>query len=291
MTTDLAVSPAPRIRIASGTADVAIKLGRRQVLIEVQALGLPVKFKGVQAAGTVSEVGADVRTLTRGDEVLTLARTPTCRPWSAPYLLADASELARKPPRLSWECAAALPMPALTARQALCEGLSLRASETVLIHGAQGVVGRVLVQLAVWLGAEVVATAETTFAPDLIAAGARYVVAVDDLEQLARLTSGEDRPIDAAVNAAAGQTGRVSVLLPDPARITCISTDEPTVGGGSQVQPGAVRPDGRALRALAHLAAQGTLTVDVAATYPMCTSWDQRRLQQSRGFAAVVFVP
>jgi NADPH:quinone reductase-like Zn-dependent oxidoreductase len=69
------------------------------------------------------------------------------------------SELAPKPRTLDYVQAAAVPLTALTAWQAFFDHTKLVAGQTVLIHGASGGVGVFAVQLAHWVGAQVIATA------------------------------------------------------------------------------------------------------------------------------------
>ena len=61
-------------------------------------------------------------------------------------MIAPAALLARKPAAIS--AAAALPVPALTAEQALSEAVEIKAGETLLFHGGGGVTGGLLVALA-----------------------------------------------------------------------------------------------------------------------------------------------
>src|SRR5918912_3855745 len=114
---------------------------------------------GVEASGVVAAVGEDVTSFAPRDEVLThpvpLRRQGT---W-APFLVAPAALVAPKPAAVPWETAAAFPVPALTADQALREVAPAPTGQWVLVHGAGGVTGGLLVQLAVARGATVVATA------------------------------------------------------------------------------------------------------------------------------------
>src|SRR3954471_20667303 len=103
---------------------------------------------GTAAAGTVAAVGAGVNEVREGDEVMThplpLRRHGT---WT-PRLIAPAATVAPRPPQASWEACAAFPIPALTAAQALDEALSLEHGDWVVVHGAGGVTGALLVQYA-----------------------------------------------------------------------------------------------------------------------------------------------
>jgi NADPH:quinone reductase-like Zn-dependent oxidoreductase len=118
----------------------------------------PLPIPGHDLAGVVEEVGTGVTTLTKGSEVYAL--TAFDRDGSeAEYCIALPGELAPKPRSIDYVQAAAAPLSALTAWQALFEHGGLAAGQTVLIHGASGGVGVFAVQLARWAGARVIATA------------------------------------------------------------------------------------------------------------------------------------
>ena len=72
--------------------------------------------------------------------------------------MSAASKLTRKPSGLSWEEAAAIPIPVGTAHQAITS-LGVGEADTFLLHGGSGAVGQAAIQLARRLGATVVATA------------------------------------------------------------------------------------------------------------------------------------
>ena len=112
---------------------------------------------GRDLSGVVEEVGPGVTTLTKGSEVyamLAYGRDGA----EAEFTIALPSELVPKPRTLDHVQAAAVPLTALTAWQALFEHAVLAAGQTILIHGASGGVGVFAVQLAHWTGAHVIAT-------------------------------------------------------------------------------------------------------------------------------------
>lgn len=76
----------------------------------------------------------------------------------AEYAVVKEGEAALKPENLSFPQAAALPLVALTAWQALFDTAQLQAGQSILIHGGAGGVGSIAVQLAKWRGATVIAT-------------------------------------------------------------------------------------------------------------------------------------
>ncbi|MFL5660343.1 MAG: NADP-dependent oxidoreductase [Ktedonobacteraceae bacterium] len=136
-----------------------------------RALPIP----GRDLSGVVEEVGPGVTTLTKGSQVY--AMTDYGRDGAeAEFTIALPSELAPKPRTLDYVQAAAVPLAALTAWQALFEHANLVAGQTVLIHGAAGGVGVFAVQLAHWAGAHVIATASARNRDFLHELGANEVI-------------------------------------------------------------------------------------------------------------------
>jgi len=107
---------------------------------------------GADIAGRIESVGADVKTLRPGDEVF-----GTARGGFAEYACARERSMALKPINLSFEEAAAVPMAAVTALQALRDKGRIQPGRKVLINGASGGVGTFAVQIAKALGADVTA--------------------------------------------------------------------------------------------------------------------------------------
>jgi len=105
---------------------------------------------GLDAAGVVEAVGADVRDLQVGDEVFGF-----CPGALAEYASAKAGALVHKPASLTFEHAAALPIAATTALRGVSEVGKVHDGHRVLINGAAGGVGHFAVQIAAGLGAEV----------------------------------------------------------------------------------------------------------------------------------------
>ncbi|WP_328312161.1 NADP-dependent oxidoreductase [Streptomyces sp. NBC_00442] len=156
--------------LALGRADKP-RPGPGQVRVKVAAAGVnpvdyrirngwmrhafPVAFPaipGLELAGTVDELGAGVTGFAVGDEVFGHSDTGAY----AEYALA--THVVAKPAGLTWEQAVALPIAGETSERVLGQ-LGLAAGETLLVHGAAGVVGSVGVQLAVARGATVIGTA------------------------------------------------------------------------------------------------------------------------------------
>jgi NADPH:quinone reductase-like Zn-dependent oxidoreductase len=111
---------------------------------------------GSELAGLVEAVGPKVTGLAPGDAVF-----GTCSASFAEYASADPGKLARMPANLSFEQAAAVPVSAVTALQALRDHGRVKAGQRVLVIGASGGVGTFAVQIAKALGADVTGVAST----------------------------------------------------------------------------------------------------------------------------------
>src|SRR6516165_9782481 len=234
-----------------GNWDELVRIGSWQVG------GPPPMALGTSAAGTVTAVGSDVAGLTEGDEVMThplpLRRNGT---W-AERLVAPAATVAPKPSVASWEAAGAFPIPALTAAQALDEVLAIESGEWVVVNGAGGVTGGLLVQLAAARGARVIATASAKKAERIRDYGASEVLDYHgDWPGLVREITGGGAP--KAVNAARAQAATTLKAVADGGRLATITGDPPREDRGIAVSDVYVRPDGRQLSALAELLARGT---------------------------------
>jgi NADPH:quinone reductase-like Zn-dependent oxidoreductase len=150
-----------------------------EVLVRVHAAGVnPIDWKvreghmkdfwphkfplilGWDLSGVVEELGTGVSRFKIGDEVYSVPDS-TRNGAYADYIVVRESELALKPNSLHHIRAAALPLAAVTAWQALFDAGQLVSGQRMLIHGGSGGVGHVAVQLAKWKGAYVFATAST----------------------------------------------------------------------------------------------------------------------------------
>lgn len=126
---------------------------------------------GMDVAGTVEAVGRDVLDLRPGQEVF-----GTCTGSFAEFARARPSRLAPKPAGLTFEQAAAVPVSATTALQAVRDSARVRSGQRVLVIGASGGVGSFAVQLAVAAGAEVTGVCSAAKADLVRAIGADQVI-------------------------------------------------------------------------------------------------------------------
>jgi NADPH:quinone reductase-like Zn-dependent oxidoreductase len=147
---------------------------------------------GADLAGRVEAVGANVTRFRPGDEVFGVSGSA----W-AQYSCARADRLVSKPANVSFEAAAAAPVAALTALQALRDKGSVQAGQKVLINGASGGVGTYTVQLAKHFGAEVTAVCSTKNVDQARSLGADHVVDYTR-EDFTRLGAHHDLMVDIA---------------------------------------------------------------------------------------------
>jgi NADPH:quinone reductase-like Zn-dependent oxidoreductase len=226
---------------------------------------------GVEAAGVVAAVGEDVTSLAPGDEVLTHPVPLRHQGTWAEWLVAPAALVARKPAAVSWEAAAAFPVPALTADQALTEVAPAPAGAWVLVHGAGGVTGGLVVQLAVARGANVVATAGPSSASRVRGYGARVVLDYHDPEwpTRAREATPGGEGVRGAVNAAPGGAAIALQAVASNGRLATITGDPPRPKRGVTVADVYVRGNGVRLAALVAALATGLLSLRVAGTVPL----------------------
>ncbi|WP_333991816.1 NADP-dependent oxidoreductase [Pseudomonas sp. S3(2024)] len=280
--------------------------GEGEVLIEVAGAGvnpidwkvlsgamkafipLPLPFTpGVEVSGKVIATGPGVTQFKLGDEVFGFINIVG---GYASKAVAPVSKLALKPQSLSALQAGAVPATALTAWQALTEHAGVQRRQKVLIHAAAGGVGSMAVQIAKYLGAEVIATASGSNHAYLKQFGADYVIdyttqAFDELVS----------EVDVVLDLVGGDTQNRSfrVLKRGGLLISPVSAPSITLANDYGVTPinFATRSDGAQLSLIAELFDRGHLTVDVE-VFPLSEA--QRALEKSlsrRGHGRLVLDP
>ena len=130
----------------------------RNGLGEMFGLKLPLILGG-EIAGTIEEVGVEVKNFKQGDAVYGITASGGLSGGYAEYALAKADAIAPKPESITLEEAAAIPVAALTAWQAMFDVAHLSSGQKISIVGASGGVGSMAVQLAKAKGAFVIGTA------------------------------------------------------------------------------------------------------------------------------------
>ena len=244
----------------------------------------PLPIPGHDLAGVVAEVGPGVTDLAIGAEVYAL--TAFGRDGAeAEYAIALPHELAPKPLTLDAVQAAAVPLAALTAWQALFTHAGLLKGQTALIHGAAGGVGTYAVQFARWAGAQVIATASARNHDFLRDLGADQIIdytttpfeeAVHDVDVVFDTVGGETLARSWLVVKDGGVV--VSVVSPPPA-------EQPSKQGARFVWF-IVEPNGGHLREIGALIDAGQVRPIIGQVFPLAEArraWEEALHGHARG--------
>ena len=149
---------------------------------------------GHDVAGVVTRVGSAVRDFQVGDEVYARPRDLRIGTF-AEYIAIDQDDVAPKPASLTLHEAAAVPLVALAAWQALVDRAHVQPGQKVLVHAGAGGLGSTVIQLAKHLGATVATTASGENAELVRSLGADVVVDYTK-EDFAEVLSGYDVVLD-----------------------------------------------------------------------------------------------
>jgi len=248
--------------------------GPRELLVEVHATAVtageltwPESWPAIPChdlSGVVAATGTGVTGWRSGDEVYGLVGFD--RPGAAAeYVTAPAADLAAKPSGVGHAEAAALPLGALTAWQALHEHARLQPGQHVLVHGGAGGVGSYAVQLAALHGARVTATASPGDAEFVAGLGA------DDVLDYSGRFEDHVRDADVVVDLVGGEVMARSWPVLRSGGILVAIAEEPRGdhGGRDDVRDVyfVVRPDGGQLRELAALVSSQRLRPVVSAVF------------------------
>lgn len=218
-------------------------------------------------SGRVVETGPAVLELAVGNPVCGLV--PFDRDGAAAdFVTVPVESVAAMPAGVPHTAAAALPLAALTAWQALVDHAALRPGEEVLVHGGAGGVGGFAVQLAAGIGARTAATCLGKDVPYVAALGATSVI---DVEHEAFDT--EKGRFDVVLDTVGGSTlERSFPVLRRGGRLVTLQgppSAELAAAHGVEAFFFVVHADRDELAHLLGLVARGELRVPVAATYPL----------------------
>jgi NADPH:quinone reductase-like Zn-dependent oxidoreductase len=214
---------------------------------------------GHEVSGVVTALGYGTTGLAVGDAVYGL--TDWYRDGAAAeYVAVEARNLARKPDRLEHPTAAALPMVALTAQQALFDHGGLAPGQTVAVLGAGGGVGTFSVQLARAVGARVVAVARPWASDLLRELGAEIYVDVD------RAPLSE---VNLIFDLVGGETLRRACAATRSGATVVSAVEEPPVDGNRRGRFFVVEPSRAQLQALGERVVAGELRPVVGAARPL----------------------
>jgi NADPH2:quinone reductase len=269
---DVDVPPAPAagevsIRVeAAGVNPVDCKMRRRPA---PPAWGLTLPFiPGWDVAGVVQEVGPGGGAFKPGDEVFGMIAFPHPGRTYAEVTVAAAADLAARPAGLDAVHAAAVPLAALTAWQALFDAGALAAGQRVLIHAAAGGVGHFAVQLAKWRGAHVIGTASGRNVDFVLGLGADEVI-----DYTRTPLGGAVADLDLVLDPVGGEARAQSWALLKPGGLLLSIVGEPdretAAAHGVRGQGVFVHTSGSQLGEIAALLAAGTLSPQVDRVYPL----------------------
>jgi NADPH:quinone reductase-like Zn-dependent oxidoreductase len=257
-----------------------------ELLVEVRSAGVnPVDWKirsgifggasasdlpavlGSEVSGVVREVGKDVEGFAENDEVF-----GSVAPGSGgytEYTLVTANAAAHKPPQVSFNDAATLPVAAATAYDGVTQ-LNLKEGQTLLINGIGGGVGVAAAQIARDLGINVIGTASEDKRTLVETLGATLVQYGDEVDQ--RIKQILPDGVDAILDLAGGDGLRaVAALVAD--RNKLISAGDPSVAelGGHLIERDRT---GRVLELVGALVAEGKLDPHVEDVRPLSEAAD-----------------
>jgi NADPH:quinone reductase-like Zn-dependent oxidoreductase len=260
--------------------------GVGEILVAVHAAGLnPTDYKhralsiflppppltlGWDVSGTVVETGHGVTLFAPGDEVFGMLPYPHGAGSHAEYVTGPARAFVAKPAGVDHVHAAALPLAALTAWQALVDTADLRAGQRVLIHAAAGGVGHLAVQIAAERGAHVTGTASSPKHDFLRECGAHACV-----DHRSEDFTDTDEPYDVVLDALGGEnaTRSAGVLRPGGVLVSLLpgADDTPAAAAEAGVRfvHLVVEHDQAGMRAVAELVERGRLRAHVSGTFPL----------------------
>lgn len=286
---------------------VAIR-GPGQVMLRVRATGVnpadgkwrsgmfersrPLRFPhigGYDVAGEV--VAADAGDLAPGTRIVALLDV-VAQGGYAEYAVVDRGSVAVIPDRLSFEDAATLPTPGLTGVQMIEEQLDVQPGQTILLTGATGAVGRFALHAALGRGARVVAAVRAKHVATAEALGATQTIVLGDGVLADGAWTGA--PFDHVADTVGGPAvADLCRRVRADGRIRTVSTT-PIPTDGLPVAPVffGVHADAARLAELARAAAEGDVTVEIAARLPLAkTAEAQARVDAGTGGGRIVLIP
>jgi NADPH:quinone reductase-like Zn-dependent oxidoreductase len=225
---------------------------------------------GLDLAGTVESVGANVTRLKPGDEVYGEV-SGAC----AEYTCGAEDKLVLKPSNFTFQQAAALPVSAVTALQGLRDAGKLESGQKVLITGASGGVGTFAVQIAKAMEAEVTGVCSTRNVDMVRSIGADHVIdyTQDDF------TQGDERYdliLDQVASHSLSETRRVlapdGVLQPNSGHAGMgyiIAAAFSSMFSSHQNRPFVATPKNEDLVTIKEMCEAGEITPVIAKTFPL----------------------
>lgn len=231
---------------------------------------------GWDVAGRIVRTGAEVSGWQAGDDVVGLAFTWFLHHGTyAEYVPVKAASIARKPPEIGFNEAAALPLVSLTAWESLAEYAQLQAGQTVLIQAGAGGLGSVAIPIARHLGATVYTTASAANADYVRARGATHVIDYRTTDYRQYIREREPQGLDAVLESLTGdEVVRAAIgLVKDGGTVAYMNNEPPEMPEipARHIQTKFLhhRPDGESLGRLMTLYATGQLPLPPVEVLPL----------------------
>ena len=280
--------------------------GKDQVLVRVRAAGInpgeaairegkfakqwPSTFpsgEGSDLAGTVEEVGQNVHNVKKGDEIIGFSDN---RASHAEYVLIAADHLTHRPAKVPWEQAGALFVVGTTAYAAV-KAVALQPSDTLVVSGAAGGVGSVVVQLAKNIGAKVIGLASKTNHRWLSDHSVIPIAYGDGVADRIREASGGK--VDAFIDTHGGGYVDMAIQLGvSPDRIDTIIDMEAAKKYGTKTDGNQAGAKAEVLAELAGLMAAGKLEIPISKVYRLADVREAyRELERHHTHGKIVLVP
>jgi NADPH:quinone reductase-like Zn-dependent oxidoreductase len=280
--------------------------GPGEVLVQVKAAGInpgeaairtgafhevwPSTFpsgQGSDLAGVIAELGDGVSGVAVGDEIIGWTDD---RASQAEYVTVPVTQVTSKPAGVSWEQAGALFVAGTTAYAAV-RAVALSKGDTVVVSGAAGGVGSLVVQLAVAAGAKVVGIAGPSNSDWLAAHGVTPVEYGDNLA--ARVREAAGGTVDAFIDTFGADYVELALELGvDKERINTIINFAAVEKFGVKAEGNAQAASAEVLAELASRIAADELEIVVARKYPLAQVRDAyRELEQRHTRGKIVLIP
>jgi NADPH:quinone reductase-like Zn-dependent oxidoreductase len=280
--------------------------GKGQVLVRIKAAGInpgegtiregklakqwPATFpsgEGSDLAGTVEEVGEEVKNIKVGDEVIGFTDN---RASHAELVIVETGHLIPRPAKVPWEQAGALFVVGTTAYAAV-KAVALKSGDTVVVSGAAGGVGSIIVQLAKNTGARVIGLSSEANHQWLSDHGVIPVTYGEGVADHIRKAAGGR--IDAFIDTHGdGYVALAIELGVAPERINTIIDFEAAKKYGVKMAGSADGAKAEVLSELAEMIATGRLEIPIARVYHLADVRDAfRELEHHHTHGKIVLVP
>jgi NADPH:quinone reductase-like Zn-dependent oxidoreductase len=290
---------AARIHDYGGPEQIVIEQAPRpqpqadQVLVRLMAAGvnpadwkiragyfkqfMPLAFPwipGIEGAGMVEAVGANVTTLKPGQAVFGIINNSY-----AEYAAVSATDLFIKSELLSFEQAASVSVGALTAWQAVIEEAQVQPGQRVLVHGGAGGVGVYAVQFARWKGARVTATTSAVNAAFVRSIGAEEVI-----DYQTTLFENAVKDVDVVIDTVGGDLIERSlrVIRPGGVFVTAAGRVDPGIGQAQGIRAASAhRADVANMPTIIELLQSKQIVPMVGQVFPLAQARQAQELSQT----------